>query len=505
MTSSRWAAVCAIALLGVAPVVGLAACGSSGSDQNGDDGGGAGDDSTTSDGAGGGDGTGHGDAVGDGGGGDHHVGDGACGVLTCPPTALCGHYTDPCGNTITCGSPCPKGQVCTGTGASQSCQVPSCTGKCGVIGTDSCGVPIGCGGLSHRPDVRQQPVLPHHGERRRRRRRRSGVRRAHVHAQHLDDPVRHHRRRCGDTLSARRCPIGQQCSGGVCGPVASRVRRDRRGPALRQHRQRLRQRLRRVPGCTGNCTCQAGTCVGCAPPSCGSATCGTVSNGCGPSVTCGSCTGSGEKCYDGGCCTPLSCAQAAEAGTFQGCAEVDLGCGVHQSCSTCGSGEKCYDGGCCTPLTCADAVDAGLVAELRAGRSRVRRRPELLDLRHGRDVLRRRLLHAPHLRPGAGRGPRHRLRQRRPRLRRAEELRAVPDGPVVQERPVHQLHAEDVRRLRQRRVRAQRRVHDDAARLLRCGHDVHGHAVLSGRRGRRERHLLPAGPDQRGRHLLSQG
>jgi hypothetical protein len=77
-------------------------------------------------------------------------------------------------------------------------------------------------------------------------------------------------------------------------------------------------------------------------------------------VGCGNC-GTGEDCYDGGCCTPLSCGEAQEAGIVHGCGAVDLGCGQQKSCSTCGSGENCYDGGCCQPLDCAGAADAGLV------------------------------------------------------------------------------------------------------------------------------------------------
>jgi hypothetical protein len=90
-----------------------------------------------------------------------------------------------------------------------------------------------------------------------------------------------------------------------------------------------------------------------------------VSNGCGPSVSCGTCGSSTEVCYSGACCTPSTCAEILDAGTADGgalgCESVSLGCGVNQVCSPCPTGEVCNANACCKPKTCADAMDAGLV------------------------------------------------------------------------------------------------------------------------------------------------
>jgi hypothetical protein len=87
-----------------------------------------------------------------------------------------------------------------------------------------------------------------------------------------------------------------------------------------------------------------------------------VSNGCGPAVTCGTCaTGGGETCYDGGCCTPLTCGDAEDAGLVTGCGLVDLGCGIHKTCAPCPSGENCEGNVCvaCVPKKCADFGNKG--------------------------------------------------------------------------------------------------------------------------------------------------
>src|ERR1700691_4677754 len=107
MTSARWATLCAIVLVSVAPFGVLASCGStssSGGDHGGDD--------ATADGAGTFDGT-RGDSPGDGGMGEQAPASEAGGCSdTCPPGIQCGHYTTCSGATIACGAPCAKGQVC---------------------------------------------------------------------------------------------------------------------------------------------------------------------------------------------------------------------------------------------------------------------------------------------------------------------------------------------------------------------------------------------------------
>jgi hypothetical protein len=363
MTSTRWRTLVAVALLAAAPMVVLASCGSSDSNKPGADGGGSGDDATT-DGVASGDGSHAGDSTsaGDTGGDQHAFEAGAPCSSTCPPTVTCGHYTICNGTTIACGSPCPKGQVCVGSGDVQSCQPPSCTGKCGVVGADSCGVPISCGGCpTGEACIANQCVTQTASE--------AGATDAGCGVLTctpdqnttlcgtLTDG-------CGNTKQCS-CPAGEQCIGNVCGTPTECDPGDAGadgGPGAK---------CGSVPnacgsgnvncgGCTGASKCENGVCTGCTAPACGSVTCGSVSNGCGPSVSCGNC-GTGEDCYDGGCCQPLTCGEAAEAGIVHGCGAIDLGCGQQKSCSTCGSGENCYDGGCCQPLDCAGAMDAGLV------------------------------------------------------------------------------------------------------------------------------------------------
>jgi hypothetical protein len=289
------------------------------------------------------------------GGSDGATADGSCAPPACPPGVLCGRYTDPCtGITMACGSPCPKGEACEGIGASQSCKAPSCAGRCGVIAMDSCGVGIGCGGcpageqcvanqcapLTTRdagpsdggPACGPLACMPAQGT-------------------ILCGPVAD---RCGSIVQCPACPAGQQCLGGVCGATPPECDATDAGPHCGSTPNACGSGSVTCPGCTGATTCKSGTCTACTPPSCNGATCGSVSNGCGPAVSCGTC--SGETCYDGGCCAPLTCAAAQDAGLVTGCGQVDLGCGTHKSCSPCPTGESCEGNLCvaCVPKTCAD-------------------------------------------------------------------------------------------------------------------------------------------------------
>lgn len=363
MTSARWATLCAIVLMGVAPFGLVASCGSNGSSGNGSGGGG---DDATADGAGAFDGTRPDETSGDGaGGGDQTAPEGGGCSDTCPPGVLCGHYTTCSGATITCGTPCPKGQTCVGSGATQSCQptATTCTGKCGVVGVDSCGVAISCGGCPTGQACVNNQCLPQMPSD-------AGLSDAGcgpltctpTQNQNLCGTLTDG---CGNTKSCS-CPSGQQCFGGLCGATPAECNPADAGvdggPGAKcgSVPNACGSGNVQCPGCTGANKCVSGTCTGCTAPACGSATCGSVSNGCGPSVSCGTCAAS-EACYDGGCCTPLTCGEAQEAGLVNGCGPVALGCGEQKSCSTCGTGEACFDGGCCTPLDCAGAADAGLV------------------------------------------------------------------------------------------------------------------------------------------------
>ncbi|MFH0903487.1 MAG: formylglycine-generating enzyme family protein [Pseudomonadota bacterium] len=103
---------------------------------------------------------------------------------------------------------------------------------------------------------------------------------------------------------------------------------------------------------------------GCTPTSCTSEkkNCGTISDGCGKSLDCGSCIWP-ESCGGGGTanvcgCTPTTTCEAAGAE----CGTLDDGCGGKLDCGTCIAPEACGGGGTpnvcgCTPTTC-EAADA---------------------------------------------------------------------------------------------------------------------------------------------------
>lgn len=90
-------------------------------------------------------------------------------------------------------------------------------------------------------------------------------------------------------------------------------------------------------GGSGATTSSGGT-GGCQPDPdpCGGAVCGTVDDGCGNDVECGTCS-PGEPCVDGQCCAPKTCADYPEA---CGGAQRDNGCGGTIFCgdATCGDG-----------------------------------------------------------------------------------------------------------------------------------------------------------------------
>jgi hypothetical protein len=84
--------------------------------------------------------------------------------------------------------------------------------------------------------------------------------------------------------------------------------------------------------------------------------CGTISDGCGGTLNCGTCS-SPQSCGGGGSvnvcgCTPMTCASQGF-----GCGSVPNGCGGTLNCGTCPSGQVCniYNqcGAPCVPSTCA--------------------------------------------------------------------------------------------------------------------------------------------------------
>jgi hypothetical protein len=383
MARARLASLGIVLLLGCAPVLGLAACG--GADGSGPLGGGddmAGEDATAALDAGAdrglgpsGDGgadsyksaaeaSGSDDGSGDGTTDDGSTGDDAGGspdvatvcVPGCPANVTCGRYVDCTGATLTCGQPCAKGQSCVRTGAAQSCQPTAmgCSGLCGIIANDPCGVPISCGGCPAGNDCVANKCVPQTtsdaGPR-------CGPLACSIGTRDYCGTITDG---CGHTKQCS-CPAGESCVGGLC---------EAPPPECADADGGVGSKCGALPnacgsgnvqcgGCTGLATCNKGACTGCTAPSCNGATCGEVSNGCGPKVSCGTCP-MGEDCYNGSCCTEKTCAEILDAGGAPSCLPVDVGCGKQRTCAPCGGTEVCEsDGGCCQPLTCADVPDAG--------------------------------------------------------------------------------------------------------------------------------------------------
>jgi hypothetical protein len=106
-----------------------------------------------------------------------------------------------------------------------------------------------------------------------------------------------------------------------------------------------------VPGCTPTTCVQQGT------------NCGTISDGCGRTLTCGDCTdpdicGGGNPGTPGVCgCTKTTCAaQNAQCGTIADGCDGQLDCGICTAPYTCGGGTPSTPNRCgCTQTTCTAA------------------------------------------------------------------------------------------------------------------------------------------------------
>jgi hypothetical protein len=113
-------------------------------------------------------------------------------------------------------------------------------------------------------------------------------------------------------------------------------------------------------GCNLNWVAFA-TAGSCTPTTCSAqgANCGSIADGCGGTLNCGSCSGS-QTCGGGGTanvcggssCTPTTCSAQGK-----NCGSISDGCGGTLNCGTCGSGQTCSStnvcqasgGGSCSP------------------------------------------------------------------------------------------------------------------------------------------------------------
>jgi hypothetical protein len=86
--------------------------------------------------------------------------------------------------------------------------------------------------------------------------------------------------------------------------------------------------------------------------------CGTTSDGCGGSLSCGSCA-TGQVCQGGQCCLPKTCTAGVSCGT-----QSD-GCGGTITCGTCPAGDQCSGGVC----GCVNGVQNGSETDVDCGGS----------------------------------------------------------------------------------------------------------------------------------------
>ncbi len=290
---------------------------------------------------------------------------GQCTPTTCAAHgAICGTVSDGCGNTLDCGT-CSGGATCSNHQCVVAC-TPDCTGK--VCGDDGCGGSCGGCAAGELCDVGQ--CVPDGGTG-------SGEGNcAGVTAWDANTPwtsytvsdLRTDGGRLWTCTNVAYCiyePSGAnghwgwqdqgecddgdpQCTpttcaaaGATCGSIA-----DGCGGTLN------------CGSCAPGHSCVANQCEAiCAPASCASlgASCGTPVDGCGGTLNCGSC-GAGELCSAANQCVP-TCTPATCASVGAQCGSVSDGCGGTLDCGTCGANEACDAANqcvsTCTPATCA--------------------------------------------------------------------------------------------------------------------------------------------------------
>jgi hypothetical protein len=309
----------------------------------------------------------------------------ACTPLECDDSQ-CGIVSDGCGGTIDCAG-CPSGEICDDNACRTECVKTTCEAEgiaCSTI-ADGCGGVIECDCNVCVPDDEQDVCA------------------GNVCGFQSDG--------CADVIDCGDCPnscvpetdcppgacgtIGDGCNGTItCDPCPSGQVCGAAGPNAcgtpmcdPLECYELIDRFGIECGVVGNgcgdtitcgscppgqiCTVvdgQPNRCAGCVPKTqqeacdnpANNLECGLVGDGCGGTLNCGTCP-SGEYCGSlspnmcdpGPQCTPQACPSSAECGV------MGNGCGGSVSCGTCPAGELCgvyepYKCGGCTPQTCAD-------------------------------------------------------------------------------------------------------------------------------------------------------
>ena len=313
-------------------------------------------------------------------------GSNGCVPKTCASVgATCGPVADGCGGLLQCGT-CPSPQSCGGGGHANTCGLasqidagPSCVPKtcaqqsatCGPVG-DGCGGMLSCGSCTVPKTCGGGGVPSQCGGTQ------GCVPRTCASAGANCGPVADG---CGAMLSCGSCTAPLSCGAGgvasVCGNPPDA------GPAC-VAKTCAQQGVTCGPagnGCGGTLSCgsctapqtcggggtasQCGGNSGCVPRTCASvgANCGPVADGCGGVLSCGSCTAP-KTCGAGGqasvcgttpdagpACTPKTCASVGA-----NCGPVSDGCGAQLNCGSCTLPQVCGGGG--TPNVCGGNVPA---------------------------------------------------------------------------------------------------------------------------------------------------
>jgi hypothetical protein len=122
--------------------------------------------------------------------------------------------------------------------------------------------------------------------------------------------------------------------------------------------------------CVAPAVCINGACgfSSCTPTSCAAqgANCGTIPDGCGGTLSCGTCAPP-ETCGGGGAANVCGCMPTSCAAQGKNCGTIADGCGGVLSCGTCAAPQVCGGGGVanvcgCTPTSCAaQGKDCGTI------------------------------------------------------------------------------------------------------------------------------------------------
>ncbi len=128
-------------------------------------------------------------------------------------------------------------------------------------------------------------------------------------------------------------------------------------------------------GSTGTDTTAGATDGGCVAKTCASAAavCGTLPDGCGGTLTCGTCP-TGTNCGAGNTCSTAVCQNKTCQAVGAACGTATDGCGGTQSCGSCAANQACSANQCvCQPQSCAQlgatcgSVDDGCGGALNCG------------------------------------------------------------------------------------------------------------------------------------------